>query len=92
MEIDESKHNILTNYTQVRKGSKAVDNDHLPMEINLDLKILPIKPTKIVVYNFKDEGAITIFKNNTTDTNNFTNCFNSMLSLQDQCKNWKNTL
>ena len=55
MEIDESKQNILTNYTQVRKGRKAVDSDHVPMEINLDLRIFPTQQTKVVMYNFKNE-------------------------------------
>ena len=34
MEIDERKQNIPTNYTQVKKGGKAVDSDHVPIEMD----------------------------------------------------------
>ena len=92
MEIDESKQNILTNYTEVRKGCKAVDSDHVPMEINLDFKIFPTQQTRVVMYNFKNERGKEIFKRSTTDTSDFTNIFESKSSLQDQCQNWKNML
>ena len=49
MVIDEDKKFMLTNYTQVKKGGQAVDNDHVPMEINLDLKLLPTRPTRITM-------------------------------------------
>ena len=92
MIIDEDKQNILTNYSQVKKGLRAVDSDHVPMEINLNLKIIPTRPTRVVVYNFKDETARQVFKNSTTFTQEFTGSLQSADSLQDQCENWKKLL
>ena len=86
MTIDEEKQYILTNYTQVKKGFKAVDSDHVPMELSLDLKILPARPTRVVIYNFKDEGARQVFKHSTTGTEDFTNVFNTTESILIQCK------
>ena len=37
MVVDDEKKDILTNYTQVKKGKKAVDSDH--MTINIDMSI-----------------------------------------------------
>ena len=45
---------MLTNYTQVKKGGRAVDSDHVPMELNIDLKMLPTRPTRVTMFNFKD--------------------------------------
>ena len=92
MIIDEDKHFTLTNYTQVKKGFKAVDSDHVPLELNLNLKIFPTKPTRVVIYNFKDERARNIFQNSTTFTKEFTNSFRSNESIQGQCENWKKLL
>ena len=54
MEIDDEKNNIPSNYTQVRKGGKAVDSDHVPVQINLSFKIIPAHPTRVSLYNFKN--------------------------------------
>ena len=92
MEIDEDKNHIPTNYTQVRKGGKATDSDHVPLELFLNVKILPTKPTRKVMYNFKNELGRQLFKNLTSETNQFTKCFDSVQPLQKQCDQWKITL
>ena len=92
MNVDEDRLNIPTNYTQVRKGNKAVDSDHMLLEMNLDLKFLPTKPTRNIVYNFKSEQGRQIFKELTTSTRDFTECFTSMQPLQIQSDKWKLTL
>ena len=92
MDVDESKSNIASNYTQVRKGKKAVDSDHVPLEINIDMKIVPTKPTRNIVLNFKNYQAREIFKELTTHTEEFTKCFETLKPLQEQCETWKETL
>ena len=92
MDVDESKSNIASNYTQVRKGKKAVDSDHVPLEINIDMKIVPTKPTRNIVLNLKNYQAREIFKELTTHTEEFTKCFETLQPLQEQCETWKETL
>ena len=92
MNVDEDKLNIPTNYTKVRKGGKSVDSDHMFLELNLDLKVLPTRPTRNIVYNFKCEQGMRIFKELTTSTSEFTECFTSMQPLQIQSKKWKSVL
>ena len=68
MEIDEGKSDIASNYTQVRKGKKAVDSDHVPIEININMKILPTRPTQNIFLNFKNKQARETFTELTTNT------------------------
>ena len=63
MEIDEAKLNIPSNYTQVRRGGRVVDSDHVPIEMNLDLKILPTHPTRSTIYNFKSQQGRDTLRN-----------------------------
>ena len=92
MEIDEKKINIISNYTQVRRGGKVVDSDHVPLEMNLDLKVIPTRPTRSIVYNFKNEQGRNTFTKLTSETIDFSNCFLSVQPLQNQCELWKQTL
>ena len=48
-------HNILTNYTQLRKGSKAMDSDHLPTQTNMEFKLYLYNQQEL--NNFKNERA-----------------------------------
>ena len=92
MEIDEAKLNIPSNYTQVRRGGRVVDSDHVPIEMNLDLKILPTHPIRSTIYNFKSQQGRDTFKKLTSETNDFSKCFQSTQSLQVQSELWKQTL
>ena len=85
MHIDEEKQDMLTKYGQVKKGGRAVDSDHVPLELNIDLKIVPTKPTRNVLFNFKNELGRERFKELASKTSEFSDCFKSMQSLQLQC-------
>ena len=50
MILDEDKLNILSNNTQVRRGGKVVDNDHMFKKIILNIKIPPTSKTWIIIY------------------------------------------
>ena len=62
-----------------------MDSDHVPMQLNIDLKMLPTRPTRVTMFNFKNGQGRERFKQLTTDTTEFTECFISMQPLQDQC-------
>ena len=73
--IDDSKNHILTNFKPARNGGKAVDSDHLTEYMDLNLKITHEKPAREELYNFKNKEAQIKFKNLTSETKDFTNCF-----------------
>ena len=93
MVIDDSKKHILTNYKPARKGGKAVDSDHFTEFMDLNLKIINEKPTRQEVYDFKNRKSQLKFKTLTTDTQDFTNCFeNDETSVLIQIEKWRRIL
>ena len=46
MIVDENMKYAMTNYSQVPKGGKAVDSDHMTTITKLDLNIFPHKSQK----------------------------------------------
>ena len=62
------------------------------IELKLNLNIVPTKPARTVLFNFKNIQGRKSFKQLTSETTEFTECFNSMQSLQLQCDKWKNTI
>ena len=89
MVIDEDRKFILTNYEQVQRGGKAADTDHFTEYLDLDLKIKTEKPDRRVLWNFKNKAAQKVFKIQTTNTFEFSECFNNDLHILDQINNWK---
>ena len=75
MVIDEDRKVILTNYEQVQRGGKAADTDHLTEYLDLDLKIETEKPDRREIWNFKNKEAQQVFKTETTNTSEFSECF-----------------
>ena len=51
MLIDEDINYAMTNYTQVPKGGKAVDSDHMTTVAKMKLNIVPHKVPTSTVYN-----------------------------------------
>ena len=92
MMIDEKKKFILTNYKQYAKTSKAVDSDHMTEFMDLDIDIEPVKQERVEMFNFKEEASKNVFKKLTTETKEFTECFNNKIPLLEQIENWTKLL
>ena len=92
MTIDEEKKHILTNYQNFRNSGKAVDTDHFTEFIDLEIETVNEKPMREEMFNFKDIKAQEVFKNITTNTEAFTNCFNDDKPIEAQIENWRKTL
>ena len=92
MVIDEEKQFILTNYKPARKGSKAKDSDHFTEYLDIDLKVNPAKPVRKEIYNFKCKESQDTFKDITSNTEEFSKCFENNLSLLDQINNLRKVL
>ena len=92
MIIDEDKNYVLTNYKQVKTGGKAADTDHNILYMDVNLKILTAKPVRRVIWNFKNKICQETFKQETSNTNVFTDCFMNDWSIEKQILTWKNAL
>ena len=92
MVIDEDKKYVLTNYENVKKGGKANNTDHNTEYLDLDIKANVQKPVRTEIWNFKCEKSQEIFKKETSDTNEFTRCFQNELPIFKQIEDWKKVL
>ena len=52
---------------------KATDSDHYTEYIDLDLQIMPEKPVRQELFNFKNKEVQMMFKELTTKKDDFTN-------------------
>ena len=89
MVIDEERKHILTNYEKARKGGKTSETDHATEYIDLNLNIVTEKPKRVEVWNFKNHEAQAKFKIQTSETNDFSSCFEDNLPILGQIKNWR---
>ena len=92
MVIDEKKEHILTNYKEAKRGGKAIDSDHFTQIMDVNLQIIPLKPERKEIYNFKNKESQDMFKEITTNTQKFSECFNNDLPIFKQVENWRNVL
>ena len=92
MVVDEAKDFILTNYKQGRRSGKAVDTDHNTQYMDVDIEIEVNKPERVEIYDFKDNVAQMKFKQLTTETQEFTRCFENSLPVSKQVDLWQEVL
>ena len=92
MVIDDSKNYILSNYKIAKQTGKAVDSDHFTQYLDLNLKIGKERPERKEMFNFKDKNCQEAFKINTSETEDFTDCFNGEAPLNEKINNWKRVL
>ena len=92
MLVDEERNYAITNYTQIPKGGKAVDSDHMTTLAKIQLNIVPHKMQTESVYNLKNIICKKPFKSNTSSTRDFTESINNHNSVQFKCDEWNRVL
>ena len=92
MIIDVDRNHRVTNFRNVKKSGKTVDTDHLTTVLKINLNIIHEKPVKIEMLNFKDKTGQIKFKENTTKTNDLSNCLLSNKPVKEQALDWMNVL
>ena len=64
---------------------KTVDSDHVMLLI-ISLNIITPKPQRVQLSDFKNENGKILFNKLTTETKQFTECFEGMLPLQKKMR------
>ena len=82
----------ITNYHCTKRGKSAVDSDHVTMMLKMNLKVLPHKPQIIEMFDFKNREGQILFKKKTSETKEFTDCFENMSPLLENCERWNDKL
>ena len=70
--------------------ARATDTDHMT-EI-MDLQFIVEKPQRREIFNFKDKSAQLVFKDLTSKTDEFSNCFENNKPLSEQINGWRQVL
>ena len=89
MYIDEKNKYVLTNYKTAPLKGKAIDSDHKTQYMDLDLKIVREKPNRRELFNFRNLKAQEVFKRHTSETQEFTRCFENELPVLEQITLWQ---
>ena len=92
MVIDENNKYVLTNYKTIKQTGKAVDSDHKTEFMDLDFKVIREKPIRREIFHFKDQLGQAKFKTLTSETQEFTKCFENDFPLEKQIELWQKVL
>ena len=92
MSIDEDKVHALTNFSSKDKGKKAKQSDHNPLIANFELHCNIESEERQTVFNYKNAASMKKFKDITTKTTSFSDCFNNDLPFLHQVKKWMKIL
>ena len=92
MVIDEERKHVLTNYEHVKRGLKANDTDHATLYMDVDLKAISEKPVRKEVWNLKNKKSQETFRKLTSETVEFSKCFESKLPIMTQINQWRMVL
>ena len=90
--IDEERQHILTNYKAAKVSGKAIDSDHFTVYLDLNMEITKERPERMEIFNFKDKKSQEAFKINTSETDEFTECFNGEDPLIQKIEKWRKVL
>ena len=88
MEILKHTEHNLTKYSINNDKSQAVSSDHAPLIMEVKLQTVPTKKLKIEIPNFNDTDSQIRFKQATSNTTEFSDCFKSDDNLLKQCDMW----
>ena len=92
MKIENGRKHTLTNFSAVKKGGEVVESDHKPLVMEVKIDIPSQRKEKIEIMNFKDSNSQEVFKDITTKTKAFTQCFTNVQPVLEQADKWLNTV
>ena len=88
MQVIDDKEHKLTNNSMMNDKNEAVSSDHAPLVIEVKLESIPTVKEKREIPNYEDKESQLKFKENTSNTKVFTECFETMQPVLKQSDNW----
>ena len=88
----ESKKKAFWTFFVVCSTGKAIDSDHYIEFLDLNLEFTKEKPQREEIFNFKVNKSQEAFKILTSETKEFTNCFNGKKPLLQKIEEWRKVL
>ena len=92
MIIDEKREQVLTNYNAVKTVGRITESDHNVEILEMDLKFSHFQPDRIETFQFKNRESQLVFKKLTSNTNDFSSCFDNGKDFESQASQWRKVL
>ena len=92
MSIDEKREYVLTNYNAIKSKGNVIESDHNNCELEINLFFSPLKQDREEIFEFRNQESQMLFKQLTSNTKEFSNCFNNNLDFEKQARNWRKLL
>ena len=71
---------------------RVIESDHNVEILELNLQFSNMKPSREEFFDFKNKNSQVLFKNLTTNTKDFLECFENSLKFEEQASKWKKLL
>ena len=84
MIVDETKEKALTRFA----NGNTIPSDHNLLSCIFNIPVRKVVAPRTEVYRLRNQEELNIFKENTTNTKQFTNCFTDDGDVRDQGKKW----
>ena len=92
MVVDEKREHALVNYRARKQTGRVIESDHNPLFLYLNLHFSKIRNERQEIFQFRNKESQHLFKVLTTNTTEFTDCFENELSFEEQASNWRRVL
>ena len=79
--VNENREMTITNYHCAKRVKSTVDSDHVTLMLKMNLNVLPHKPQRVEMLDFKYTEGKILFKKKTTETSEFTDCFKKHVAI-----------
>ena len=76
----------------MKKIGRIIETDHNPLTLEIMLDFSSFKPERIEIFLFKNKDSQMKFKNLTSNTNEFTRCFEDDSPFETQAAKWRKLL
>ena len=73
--VDEKGEYQLSNFYGKHHKGRVTESDHAMIQLQMNLKFIAQKPQRTEAFNFLNAESSYFFKDITTDTSEFSNCF-----------------
>ena len=92
MRIDEKREHSLTNYSAINQIGRVIESDHNVETLEVNLEFSSVKPERMEIFQFKNLESQALFKKLTSNTTEFSSCFQDETDFVDQANKWRKVL
>ena len=89
MIIDEKIVHALTNFHAIKTTGQVIESDHNVNILEINMKFSSMKQERKEIFHFKNVASQQVFKKLTSDTAEFSDCFQTDKPFEEQAVKWR---